>query len=108
MAPAGPTALVEAFALPGGGKQKAVLTMRTSLQCGMCVARVVPSLKAVAGVKRVKANLTDRTVTVHYQPNKTNPEAIRNALAALGYDADDVKADAKAYAALPGCCQKPH
>ena len=52
-----------------------------------------------------------KQVTVRYNLAKTTTEAIRTAISKLGYDADDVKADPKAYEKLPACCKKdqpPH
>jgi periplasmic mercuric ion binding protein len=46
------------------------------------------------------------TIKVTYNPKKITPEKIRVAISKLGYDADDVKADPKAYEALDGCCKK--
>jgi copper chaperone CopZ len=46
------------------------------------------------------------TITVYYNPKKTNLQEIKTAISKLGYDADDVKADQTAYASLDGCCKK--
>ena len=43
---------------------------------------------------------------VTYVTKKTNPEKLRLAITKIGYDADELKADEKAYNKLPGCCQK--
>jgi hypothetical protein len=43
---------------------------------------------------------------VVYKKDKTNPNALRKALAAIGYDADDVAANEKSYKKLPDCCKK--
>lgn len=37
---------------------------------------------------------------------KTNPVEIRKAITLTGFDADDLKADPKAYASLDGCCKR--
>ncbi|OJV50377.1 MAG: hypothetical protein BGO31_13470 [Bacteroidetes bacterium 43-16] len=36
---------------------------------------------------------------------RTNPEQIKQAIAAAGFDADEVKATADAYEKLDGCCK---
>ena len=59
------------------------------------------------GVKRVEIDEAKKTVTVYYNPNKTTPEKIRQAIAGVGFDADDVKADPEAYTKLDDCCKKP-
>jgi len=45
-------------------------------------------------------------LTVEYKLGKTSPEKIRTAVSKIGYDADDVVADPKAYEKLPECCKK--
>jgi hypothetical protein len=44
---------------------------------------------------------------VTYKKSKTSPEKIRKAISKVGYDADDVTADPKAYSKLDACCKKP-
>ena len=47
-----------------------------------------------------------KTLSVVYNPQKTSPEKIREAIAKVGFDADDVKADTNAYEKLDPCCKK--
>jgi periplasmic mercuric ion binding protein len=82
------------------------LKIKSSVVCGMCKDRVEGGLAYEKGVKDVTVDLKTKEVTVKYNPAKTTPEDIRTALSKLGYDADDVKADAKAYKKLPACCKK--
>ncbi len=79
----------------------------TSTQCEMCKKRVETAMAYEKGVVRSDLNLTTKVLTVVYKPSKTTPEKIRKAVAAVGYDADDVPANAEAYAKLPPCCKKP-
>ena len=53
----------------------------------------------------VTLNEKEMTITVFFNAKKTDLPAIRTAISQLGYDADDVKADPKAYEALDGCCK---
>ncbi len=46
------------------------------------------------------------TIKVTYNSKKTDLQKIRLAISKLGYDADEVKADAVAYESLDGCCKK--
>jgi periplasmic mercuric ion binding protein len=87
------------------------LKMKSSVVCGQCKDRVEAGLAYEKGVKEVTVDLEKKEVTVKYNPGKTSPAEIRTALSKLGYDADDVKADPKAYQKLPACCKKdsaPH
>jgi len=84
------------------------LMVRTSAQCGDCKNRIEKALAFERGVKSSELDLETKIVTVIYKPGKTTPGKIREAISKSGYDADDVPADAKAYAKLPPCCKKPH
>ena len=83
------------------------LQVRTSSQCGMCKDRIEETLAFEKGVKSSSLDLETKIVTVHYKASKTTPEKIRKAISKVGYDADDVAADGKAYEKLPACCKKP-
>ncbi|MCS7018286.1 MAG: heavy metal-associated domain-containing protein [Cytophagales bacterium] len=82
------------------------VTIKTSAQCEMCKKRIEKGMSLEKGVKSAVLNLDDHTLTVVYKKGKTSPEALRNALANIGYDADNVPANEKAYKKLPDCCKK--
>lgn len=82
------------------------LVIATSAQCGSCKSRIEPALKAVKGVNAATLDLETKQVTVKYDAQKTSPDAIRKAIAAAGYDADNISANTDAYQKLPACCQK--
>ena len=46
------------------------------------------------------------TIKVTYNTKKTDLAKIKQGIGKLGYDADEVKADAVAYEGLDGCCKK--
>lgn len=73
--------------------------------CDMCVTTIQTEMLYVKGVQAVKVNLDANTIHVDYKPSKTNPDKLRQAVAKLGYMADDVMPDAAARKALPDCCQ---
>jgi len=89
-----------------GGKFE-VVKIKTSSQCEDCKARIEEALAFEKGVKKSELDLETHIVTVSYKIGKTSPEKIRKAISKAGYDADDVKADPKAYGKLPACCKKP-
>ena len=80
--------------------------IKTSAVCGMCKDRIEQNIAYEKGVKDVVLNSDTKVVTIKYNATKTNPDQLRAALSKLGYDADNVKADTKAYKALPSCCKK--
>ena len=93
-----------AFTTTAGGKKEKV-TIQTSAQCGACEKRITTALQQVEGFKTVKFNDT-KEVVVTFDKSKTNADAFRNAIAAVGYDADTKTANTEAYSNLPQCCQK--
>lgn len=83
------------------------LKIATSAQCEMCKERIEKAMAYESGVKFFELEMSDKFLTVVYKANRTNPDKIRKAVSDVGYDADDVKADEKAYSKLPACCKKP-
>lgn len=87
------------------------IKIQTSAVCGMCEERIESNMAFEKGVKSVELDDKTKVVTIKYKTKKTDPEKLREAISELGYDADDVEADPKAYAKLPACCKKgvaPH
>ena len=83
------------------------IEIKVSSQCSMCKETIEMTLAFEKGVTKSNVDLDKDVVVVTYKPGKTTPEKIRTAISKAGYDADDVPADAKAYANLPDCCKKP-
>ncbi len=97
-------------ALASGKKES--ITIKTNivcdhcLQCSSCGQNINDKIRDTEkGIKKVKINTKENTIVVSYMSDKTNPEQIRKAIAAAGFDADDVKATADAIAKLDGCCK---
>ena len=87
------------------------IKIQTSAICGMCEERIESNMAYEKGVKSVELDDKTKIVTITYKVGKTDPKKLREAISKLGYDADDVEADPKAYAKLPACCKKgvaPH
>lgn len=66
-----------------------------------CKIRIENYLKREYGIVESNVNYHRRTVTVKYLSDRTNIENIKTAIANLGYDADDVKANPESYNKLP-------
>ena len=87
--------------------QTDTLRVRTSAICDQCKERIEHDLSFEKGVKSSSMDLETKEVTVVYNTQKTNPQKICTAITKIGYDADTLKADAKAYGRLPECCKSP-
>ncbi len=95
------------FAVPAmAQKEEKSLTIQTSTVCDMCKDRIERQLVFEKGVKEVHVDLEQREIHVKYREDKTTPDKIREAVTRIGYDADDRKADPKAFARLPKCCRE--
>jgi periplasmic mercuric ion binding protein len=80
--------------------------IKTSAVCGMCKETIEKYMAYEKGVKKSSLDVETKILSVTYNPKKTTPEKIRLAVSKSGYDADDVKANKKAYDKLDGCCKK--
>lgn len=58
------------------------------------------------GIKSYHVDDKANIITVVYKPKKITPAEIRQAIAKMGFDADDIKADEEAYNKLDACCRK--
>jgi periplasmic mercuric ion binding protein len=98
--------LVTSVSVAQNAKRTEEIKILTSAQCGQCKARIESTLAYEKGVVKSNLDVDSKVLTVIYKPAKTTPDAIRKAVAAVGYDADSVLADEKAYKNLPACCKK--
>ncbi|MEO1653029.1 MAG: heavy metal-associated domain-containing protein [Bacteroidota bacterium] len=87
-------------------KNQAILQVKTSAQCGMCKERIEETLAFTKGVVRSELNLENKVLSIIYNSKKADPQSLKLAVAKVGYDADEVPAEPKAYDKLPECCQK--
>ncbi len=97
-------AITGSLAAQTEGKQ--YVEIKTSAQCGTCKAAIEKAVGNIDGVKVADLDLETKVIGVKYDSAITNVEAIRTAITAIGYDADTVPADAKAYEGLHSCCKK--
>ncbi len=74
--------------------------------CSSCGGKIIKDLGFSKGIQLVELDEVKMTITITYNPKKTSPEAIRQAISMYGYDADSVKADSAAYSRLDECCHK--
>ncbi len=73
--------------------------------CGMCEKRIETAAKSVDGVKKAEWNSETEMMKVSFDDSKTNLDKIQLAIANVGHDTDEHKADDKVYAKLHGCCK---
>ena len=87
--------------------KSAVVKIKTSAQCGECKERIEGAMAKVKGIEKSDLNVDSKILTVNYNPEVVKPEEIKKAVTKVGYDADEMPANPKAYKKLSKCCQKP-
>lgn len=76
--------------------------------CGMCKKNIETAAKSVEGVVMANWDIDLKKVDVEFDNTKTDVMAIHKAIAASGYDTDQVAGNEDAYNELPQCCQYDH
>lgn len=90
--------------------EKAVI--KTTIYCDHCKAcescgkRFQTEMLKIKGVRMYELDEKEETITVYYNPKKTDLQTIKTNIAQFGFDADDLKADPIAYEKLDRCCKK--
>lgn len=79
--------------------------IQTSAKCGDCEVRIEDALNYMKGVKFAELNNDTKVVTVRYKTKTVSLDEIKEKIASVGYDADDVKAKEEGIAKLPACCK---
>lgn len=82
-----------------------LVTIKTSAECGECKERIESKLNYTKGIVFSELDYKTQVLTVKFKPSKISLEQIKQIVSELGYDADDLKANAAAQKALPMCCQ---
>ncbi len=103
--------LLPAFAISSNKKTETIVIKTTiycdhCLQCESCGDRIKKELPYIKGVTFAKFDDMAMTFTITFNTGKTTPEKIRQAIANIGYDADDIKANPKALEKFDACCLK--
>lgn len=110
--------LMIAVAIPAGAKspkatETAVFTVVPQMTCQNCENKIKSNLRFENGVSNIATSLADQTVTVTFDPAKTNSEQLIAAFQKIGYTATCGKAavapagkcgDCKGH---DGACTKP-
>ena len=79
-------------------------TLKVSGNCDLCKARIEKAAK-LDGVSNAEWDAKSNSLAVTFDPAKTSMDQISKKIAAVGHDNSKVKANDKAYNALPGCCK---
>lgn len=86
----------------------AEITFGVRGNCGMCKKNIETAANSVDGVLMANWDIDLKKIDVKFDDTKTNKKAIHKAIAASGYDTDQIAGNEDAYKDLPQCCQFDH
>jgi mercuric ion binding protein len=81
------------------------VSIKTSAICEMCKYTIERDLTFQKGIKTADLDLETKVLTVEFSAKKTTEDKIRERITKVGYNADSLQRDLKAYNALPDCCK---
>jgi mercuric ion binding protein len=101
--------LLTVFAFSAQGQEKknknAKYTTEVNGNCEMCQKRIQKAAFSVPGVKSASWNIETHQLNVILNEEKCSLLDVKNAIAKVGHDTDNVKATKEDYDSLHGCCQ---
>jgi copper chaperone CopZ len=90
-------ALFIALAIAGScfGKdiKTVVLTTNPEMHCTGCEKKIKENIRFEKGIKSIKTNLDDKTITIEYDADKTTVEDIIKGFEKIKYEAMEVKSN---------------
>ena len=87
---------------------KTNLTFGVRGNCGMCKKTIEKAANSVEGVASAVWDVDQKKIDISFDDGKIDAVAIHKAIAASGYDTEQVAGNEEAYDGLPGCCKYDH
>ena len=72
-----------------------VVTTLPQMHCASCETKIKGNLRFEKGVKQIECNIEEQRVTITYDAEKTNSDAIIQSFGKFGYKATEVKKEAQ-------------
>ena len=85
--------------------KNAKLEFEVNGNCEQCKKRIEKAAFSVAGVKSADWHIDDHMLHLIINEEKCSVTDVKNAVAKVGHDTDDVKATDEVYEKLHSCCQ---
>ena len=70
-----------------------VVTTQPVIHCESCEKKIKGNLRFEKGVKQIECNIDEQRVTITYDADKTNSNAIIQSFGKFGYKATEIKAE---------------
>ncbi|MEO0731198.1 MAG: heavy metal-associated domain-containing protein [Bacteroidota bacterium] len=93
------------FALTSMSAPLEKVSIQTNACCETSQYLIEKAIWALDGVQKCELDLVTQKVKIKYDAEKIDVATLRQAISGTGFQADDVPARPKAYAALPLCCK---
>ena len=78
-----------------------VLTTNPQMHCANCEKKIKENIRFEKGIKSIKTNLADKTVTIEYDADKTTVPAIIEGFRKIKYEAREVEPALKKNVQIP-------
>ena len=86
-------ALAVAAACTAKDLKTVVLTTLPEMHCANCEKKIKENIRFEKGIKSIKTNLDDKTITIEYDADKTTVEDIIKGFEKIKYEAKEVKSN---------------
>ncbi len=80
-------------------------TFKVFGNCTMCKKTIENGVNTLDGIKSAKWGVDSKKMTVKFDAEKVSLVDIKKAIAGVGYDTEDYRAEDAVYKDLHGCCQ---
>ena len=87
---------------------KTNLTFGVRGNCGMCKMTIEKAANSVEGVSSAVWDVDQKKIDISFDDGKIDAVVIHKAIAASGYDTEQMAGNEEAYDGLPGCCKYDH
>ena len=83
-----------------------VVTTQPQMHCENCEKKIKGNLRFEKGVKQIECSIDEQRVTITYDADKTNTDAIIKSFGKFGYKATEVKKEVPAEKGEKKACKK--
>jgi len=95
----------QSLLIPKAEDANTEISFHVNGSCGMCKTRIERATYRSGGVQKAEWNKKKKILTVFYNDQMTDQRKLESAIASIGYDTENLKAEDELYERLPECCQ---
>src|SRR5690606_2500076 len=85
------------------GQQDSTITFEVAGNCAICKQRIEKAAK-IKGVSQATWDTQNGIATVVFNPTTTSSKSIKQSIADVGHDTDEIRAEQEVYEKLHECC----